>query len=340
MPTLNWTLYAKEFSQKALEEKYDTHYIDTCLNYARRINQNNLPIIYSIDHFSQLVGYKLNYILGASNAQPIFYRKFKIPKKTGGYRDISEPLPGLKDIQYWILNNIIENLPISIYSKAYAKKSSIKTNARFHRNQKIVLRLDIKNFFPSIASEKITSFFIQKGYSISISTLISKLCTINNGLPQGAPTSPYLSNAIMYTADNRIGSLAQKLGIRYTRYADDLFFSGDFNIGNIIKLVSEILTDNGFKLNEKKTRIYRKGTQQRVTGIVVNKKLQAPKKYRKKLRQEIHYIEKNGIYGHMMKLGITKQNYTEHLKGKAHFILQINPKDKDAMHALEILKNI
>ncbi|WP_290922344.1 retron St85 family RNA-directed DNA polymerase [Halodesulfovibrio sp.] len=340
MPDLNWDKYLADFTNQAKDAQMTDWGIERSIAYAHRLYSQDLPIIYSPKHLSSLLGYDLEYLLGVSNAPQVFYRSFSIPKRTKGKRRISEPLPGLKDIQYWLANNFFSCFPVSKYAKAYLKKSSIKANARFHRRQPCVMRLDIKNFFPSINTNKIFRQLLAHGYTTSVSMLIAKLCTLYNELPQGAPTSPVLSNLLMYKADNRLGAFAQYNGYRYTRYADDLFFSGRINIGNVVQFTKNVLMYEGFNLNEEKTRVYRKGQQQRVTGIVVNEKLQATRKYRRQLRQDIHYIERNGLMGHMLKKNITQNNYPEHLAGKAHFILQINPNDKDAKHALKVLEPI
>jgi RNA-directed DNA polymerase len=125
--------------------------------------------------------------------------------------------------------------------------------------------------------------------------------------------------------------------IRYTRYADDLTFSGEFDVGALISLVIKILADEGLSLNVNKTRLMLEHNRQEVTGIVVNEKMQAPREVRSKLRQDIYYIEKYGIDSHMAFTSENRANYVNHLRGIATFIAFVNPKDKHAKHAIEVL---
>ncbi len=232
---MNWESYKKNFITSATLNNYTKEEISKFLDYAENLGKKNLPIIFDTFHFSLLVGYHLSYLYSAANAPDYFYRKFKIKKNSGGLREIAEPLPSLKEIQRWILRNILYKCKFNKYVKSYIPNMSIKDNARFHRNQKMVLSIDIKNFFPSIKIKKVFYFFENLGYSNSVSGLLSNLCCLNKSLPQGSPTSPALSNLIFSKVDNRIIGFTRKEGIRYTRYSDDLTFSGEFKEGKIIK---------------------------------------------------------------------------------------------------------
>ena len=334
---MNFEQYAKDFEKKAKESGRDEAYIKTCLAYAQNLKKNNLPIIYSLDHLANLVGFKESYLRFASHKTDGYYRNFSIPKKSGGIRLINEPLPNLKSIQIWILENILYKLDTSTYAKAFIRKKSIKDNSRFHRGQPMVLTLDIENFFPSLSVVLINSFFRKMGYSKKVSYILTRLCSLSGGLPQGAPTSPALSNLLFKPLDNKIANYCIPRNIRYTRYADDMTFSGEFSCNKIIHFVRQTLSNLRLDLNEKKTRLMRAHQRQEVTGIVVNKKLQAPIDCRKELRQCIYYIEKYGIESHLEKIGEMRGNYVSHLLGKANFILFINPHDKDALKAKNIL---
>ena len=201
----------------------------------------------------------------------------------------------------------------------------------------MVLSLDIENFFGSIRESKVYFFFHKLGYSKQVAMMLTKLCTLDGSLPQGAPTSPALSNLISLRIDRRISGFALKNKIRYTRYADDLAFSGEFDTGSVIRLVSKILNDEGLNINQAKTRLMLPHNQQEVTGIVVNEKMQAPRPVRRNLRKAVHYIEKFGLDSHLDFIRNTRANYLNHLKGIANFILFVNPQDHDAKHALEVL---
>ncbi len=335
---MQWEIYKRKFTHKAKSARFDEGYIERCLNYAENLHKQGVPIIYDIEHFSHLVGYDVSYLLRASNAQARFYRHFTIPKKNNTERSISEPLPSLKEVQRWILDNILDKLALSRFAKGFVKNRNIKENARFHRKQRYVLSLDIKNFFPSIKYKQVFHLFSSIGYCESVSTLLSNLCTLDNSLPQGAPTSPAISNLVCRRVDSRLSGFALKNKIRYTRYADDITFSGDFDPGRILRFTSKVLSESKFTVNKTKTRLMEQHQRQEVTGIVVNSKMQAPRELRKKLRQQIYYIKEFGLESHLKATNNKRANYLSHLKGLAGFVLFINNKDSDAKEAIDFLE--
>lgn len=335
---MRWDSYIRQFKRVALRNNYTQEEINSWLAYARRIYDNKVPIIYEQEHLALLVGYKYEYLLKVSNAPEKFYRNFTIPKKSGGERDISEPFPSLKEIQRWILDEILAKHPVSNFAKAYVQNRSIRENARFHVNQKVLLTIDIKDFFPSLHFEKVFEVFNRLGYSKPVATMLSNLCCMGGSLPQGAPTSPMLSNILMINVDQRLSTFTKEKKIRYTRYADDMSFSGDFEPGMIIRFVSDVLKDVGLKVNENKIRVRRPGQRQEVTGVVVNEKLQAPREMRNSLRQSVYYIRKYGLASHLEKIGNSKANHIYHLLGTANFILFLNPHDEEVKRYREILR--
>ena len=160
-----WKEYQYRFIKKAYKEGYSQSEIEICLNYAKNLFDKKFPIIYSQHHLSLLVGYSEDYLYKVSNSSKKFYRVYEIPKKNGGTRTIAEPLPSLKEIQYWILENILYKCEVSKYAKAYVRGQSIKKNAKFHINQKVLLSLDIRDFFGSIKFFDIYKIFSSMGYS-------------------------------------------------------------------------------------------------------------------------------------------------------------------------------
>lgn len=332
-----WRQYAAAFNLKCKAENYTDELKDNCLKYAKRLLLEGYPVIYDKEHLSSLVGYSVQYIMSAAKSQKNYYRTFKIKKKSGSLRDISEPLPSLKEIQRWILDNILYISKASPYSKAYTPGLSLKDNARLHVGQKYVLTIDIADFFPTIHPARVYQVFRGVGYSKAVSALLTDLCCLNGALPQGAPTSPHLSNLVCKKMDESIFRFSQKLGIRFTRYADDLTFSGDFDTKYVLKCVTNILGLYGFSVNHKKTRIQRSHQRQIVTGIIVNSKMNTEREMRRKNRQSLYYINKFGIDDHMNKLNIEKYRYKEHLVGAAGFIKFINKREKDAKDMIRIL---
>lgn len=337
---MNFEQYKKDFTRDALESGFSDKNITDCLNYAEKLIANNVPVIYNTSHFSGLVGYKKSYLKRAALYTDYFYRKFKVPKKNGKKREISEPLPSLKEIQIWILQNILYKIEVSKYAKAYIPKMSIKQNLIFHKGQPKVFTVDIENFFPSIMQNEVEQIFLSLGYSKILGDLISKLCCLNGSLPQGAPTSPYLSNIYLKTADDTISKYCREKNIRYTRYADDMTFSGDFSEVELLAFIRLTMTKLDLKINDRKTKLMLPNTRQTVTGIVVNEKLQVVFQKRNKIRQALYYIKKFGLENHMNKLKIKKANYVSHLLGQITFILEINPKDKEFIEYKEYLLSL
>ncbi len=221
---------------------------------------------------------------------------------------------------------------MSKYSKAYVKGSSIKQNAKFHRNQRVVLTMDIKDYFDTIKIDEVKTFLNEIGYDYEVVEVLSTVMCLYNCLPQGSPTSPYLSNLITKKIDDELSTLATSYGIRFTRYADDITFSGDFNVGVIINKAREIIGKFGFQINDDKIRAQEQHEQQLVTGIVVNStKMQVAKKRRKDVRQQMYYIKRFGLENHLSKRKITKSNFLSHLLGVINFILFINPNDSEVL---------
>lgn len=340
MIKLKWKTYCKNFETKARKQGLSEEEIKICLEYASKLFDKKVPIIYDHNHLSFLVGIKTEYLFAASNKPEHFYRSFKIPKKSGGFRSISEPLPTLKKIQRWILDEILSHISVSKYAKAYVPGQGIKGNARFHRGQSKVLSIDLKDFFGSIKSTEVYIVFRSIGYSKAVSSMLTHLCCLNNKLPQGSPTSPALSNLVMRRFDTRIGAFAYKNSIRYTRYADDMTFSGSFDPGMIIRFLEKILSKSGFAINHKKTRVRTSAQRQEVSGIVVNEKMQVPEELRKRIRQETYYIQKYGLDGHLSYKEITTPNYLRHLIGLASHALHVNPSDSELNRDLDYLKGL
>lgn len=332
-----WRRYAATFVAEAKHKGFSQEEVDVCLRYAKSLILSDLPAIFDISHFCLLVGYSPAYVLGAANRSEKYYRYYNIPKKSGGEREIAEPLPSLKEIQYWILENILNKVPVHPAAKAFKKRSSIIDNARFHRKQDYVLTVDIENFFPSISPNRIYSVFHNIGYSIQISSVLTDLCCLKEALPQGAPTSPVLSNLVCRSLDQRLLAFAKNNSLRYSRYADDITFSGKIIGADLIYYLYRVLSEHGFKVNQKKTRLLRRHQRQQVTGIVVNEKIQVPRELRRQLRQYAYYIEKYGFDEHASWLDDNHSHYREHLLGKAGFVRSLNKYDRDANRLMQVL---
>lgn len=268
---------------------------------------------------------KLNILYAISNHPEKYYTLKYINKKNGKKRELLIPNKTLKSIQKNILKNVLYGLSVSKYVTSYQKNKTLIDNARPHVKQNIILKLDIKDFFKNIDFEKLYNALPNYLFPSSIKVLLIKLCTYEGYLPQGSPTSPYLSNLVLKNFDNYMGNYCELNGINYTRYCDDLTFSGNFNPKKLINKVRAYLEELGFNLNEEKTKIITKNKRQTVTGLIVNEKINTPSTYRKKIRQEMYYINKYGLNNHCQKINQDKEKYIANLKGRINYCLSISP---------------
>ena len=307
-------------------ENMDDNSFQKYVFYAEKLLENELPVIFDMKHFSLLIGIEYLELMKIINVSERFYNKRHIPKKSGGYRQLFIPAIRLKYIQRWILDHILVRIKISEYATGFCKDKSIVTNAKFHIGKECVLNMDMKDFFPSINDELIFRIFAYYGYTKKVSYMLATLCTFKGSLPQGAPTSPCLSNIVCLRLDKRLHNLAERYHASYSRYADDITFSGDKTIRDCQFFITKIVNDEGFEINDKKTRIAYKYQRQEVTGIIVNDgKLRVNKKYKRKIYQEIYYCTKFGILNHMKKTKCDKAFFQEYLYGKAFFINMVEP---------------
>lgn len=333
---MNWQSYQDNLKQRMIDSgDYTDHEIQCYLSYAEILNNNAMPIIFDVTHLSKLTGISTKYIYKIIYAKNnVLYQTIKINKKNGGTRNINIPLPNLSIIQNWILKNILENTNVSKFAKAYHKNTSVRDNAKFHRNQKKILKMDIKNFFDTIQHKDIFYIFFNLGYSKNVSDALVKITTLYKvGVPQGAATSPYLSNLILKVFDEEIGSICIRKNIRYSRYADDMTFSGDFDENTIIRLVTKKLKKRKLFVNTLKTKVFTNNEKQIVTGVIVNKKLQVDRTIRKNIRLEVYFLKKNPRE-HLSRISgdVNEQKkYLLSLLGKINYVLHINRKDEKMM---------
>ncbi len=242
-------------------------------------------------------------LYGLSNVVGKHYQKTRVPKKDGSFRTLLVPDEKLKFVQQRIHERLLLPMPVSRYACAYYPGRGVIRNAQLHVGQPVLLKLDIWHFFDSILYRDVkTAAFPAAIYSEPLRVLLAVLCYGVNELPQGACTSPAISNLVLYTFDEEVGAFCEVRDINYSRYCDDMSFSGDFEPKEVIHFVSERLRERGFYLNRKKTVIARSSQAQRVTGLSVNEQLNVPPSYRRKIRQEMYYIEKYGVLDHLLRL--------------------------------------
>lgn len=231
-----------------------------------------------------------------------FYHIRKIPKKnTKKMRIINAPNKELKAVQRWLLINILEKIEVEEPAVGFRKGINIKDNAERHKANKYILCMDIEDFFPSIHISWVYSVFKAIGYNSFISNVFARLCTLNEVLPQGASTSPYLSNIVLIRLDRRIMGFAGLNNITYTRYADDLVFSSNSKsyLYKTKNMVRKIISEEGLVVNEKKTRFMNTRNKRIITGLVISndkeKKVSIGRKKMNTLRSLIFhkYIKEN-----------------------------------------------
>lgn len=246
-------------------------------------------------------------------AAPVAYKSFTIPKRSGGNRTIHAPEKSLKELQRRLLYRLLVRLKCHPSATGFERRYSIVTNALPHVGKSVVIHLDLRDFFPSTSERRVREYFQKIGWNNEASKLLTNLCTWKGGLPQGAPTSPRLSNLLNHGMDARLAGLARKLNASYSRYADDMTFSFDdpaagsptpkrnprtgeameakLRTGTaIIGSVKVIVADYGYELHQKrKLTIRRRHQQQRVTGLVVNDKVNLPRRTRRLLRAVAHH---------------------------------------------------
>ena len=270
------------------------------------------------------------------------YKLFKIPKKNGGERIIIAPKPSFK-ILLRKLNNIIS----LFYStkppvNGFVKNRSIITNAETHLNKRLVLNIDLEDFFPTINKGRVYGIFKQKPFSFPphVASLLADICCVNNSLPQGAPTSPILSNFACRKLDNELTKLAKEFKCTYSRYADDITFST--NMKSFPKELIEFIRDdnneivifigdslrhiiysNGFKINHSKVRINSKNNRQSVTGLIVNDRINLPRTYIKNVKSMLFNWEINIKKG--KELGLSAKEILSNAE-KYHYSKNVNKK--------------
>ena len=314
-----------------------------------KLAQLGLPIFANIIDLAEamdLTTGQLRYLAyHRKTATTTHYRRFSIPKKTGGVRNISAPMPRLKKAQHWVLANILYKLTTHNQAHGFVPQRSIISNAEQHVGSQVVINMDLKDFFPTIAFRRVKGLFVALGYSEQIATVLGLLCTepmideveldgtkyfVARGerfLPQGAPTSPAITNLICYRLDHRFAGVAKKLGWTYSRYADDLTLScrtSSQNINRVLWQSRQIIDNEGFVIHPNKIQVMRKGSRQEVTGIVVNEKINVSRTHLRQFRAVLHRIKSQGN-ANGVQFGTAGANIAQVLQGFANFVNMVNP---------------
>ena len=284
-----------------------------------RLSRFGLPVIRDERELAEWFGVSLPRLRWFSHQQASeavsHYVRYKVPKRSGGERIILAPKRELKALQRKILRGILGLMPPSETAHGFVPGRSIVTNATPHVGQAVVLNLDLKDFFPSMTLSRVRGLFVALGYSYPVASTLALLCTEcerevrrkggrraycaigPRRLVQGAPTSPAIANLVSWRLDRRLAGLARKQGFAYTRYADDLTFSGD-GLDAALRLLSaatHIVNSEGWLINPAKTRLYRRSSRQVVTGLVVNDRVGTPRRLRRRVRAILHNADRTGL---------------------------------------------
>lgn len=300
-------------------------------NYVHRILDNNGIVIIDIHHLAALIGINEE-ILDRFIVHPeCYYRRFTIPKRKGGEREICAPYPALLMVQRWIYETLL--LPNTVFPDSvsgFIPGKSILNNASPHIGNKFILKMDIQDFFPSVSIRRVISVFKGLGYHHRLSYALAALCCYDGALPQGAPTSPILSNIIAKRLDKRIEGFAKDIGLVYTRYADDITLSGEDIKLSQIRFIEKIIKEEGFTPNPNKTQLLGPNVKKVITGVSISSgKATIPRNMKRSVRQEAFYIEKYGLRGHMKHEHIVDVLYPLRLQGKFAYWKSVEPNNMD-----------
>ncbi len=305
-------------------------------------SQIDLPFLYDTNQLAYFLHLRRRELFHCFRNTSHYYHAVELPKKSEGTRRLHVPGLVLKYAQRRILRGIVDHLPISPYATAYVKGKQLADNATPHCRHRYMLKMDITDFFGSIRFDRVYSAAFNTAYFPKlIGVMLTTLCCYDDVLPQGAPTSPALSNVVMRRFDDHIGQWCLARGITYTRYCDDMTFSADVPLYAVYKKVSAMLGEMGFTVNEKKTRFVTNAARQSVTGLTVNEQVAVSHDYKRDLRQQVHYALK---YGYADALAArqdlpfhTADEYAAHLIGRVRYVLHIEPQNAWFKSALQKL---
>ena len=322
---------------------------------AERLQRHGLEHIGDIAALAKAMGISISLLrflaFDRRTSRTTHYTRFAVRKKTGGERTISAPMPRLKRAQRWILDNLLAPIELSDCAHGFRPNRSIVTNAEPHVGARVVINMDLEDFFPTVGFPRIRGVFRKLGFSESVATVLALICSesevseveidemnyfVARGerfLPQGAPTSPAITNLICRGMDARLAANAEKLGFTYTRYADDLTFSSHdekADVGKMIRRVNYIAGQEDFRVHPNKTRVLRASKRLEVTGLTVNEKVSVSRKELRRFRATLFQIEKDGPQG---KRWGNSPDVISAIEGYANFVAMVDAEKGRAFQA-------
>jgi len=286
------------------------------------LNTLGVPIINSFEHLCEQLSITEPLLYFLTYKREYCYYERRIPKKDKTERKLNVPNLSLKVVQRWILKEILEKIFVSEQAMAFVPcKNGLKENAERHKKNLFLLEMDITNFFGSITEEQVYRLFCNIGYGSKVAGILTNLCTFDGHLPQGAVTSPYIANLVCYHMDARINGYCSRKDIIYTRYADDLAFSSNNRmlLNKVEKFIKHIVEEEGFVINDKKTRYLSNDVKKTITGITINDdSIHVDKKFKRDLRAQIYqsikskdYKDNNQILGKIAYVNSIEDNFRE-----------------------------
>lgn len=335
-------MYSEDYSSQKKEEKSTNKW--SCKSYLRSLRSGSNrfkqdALIWCV----KLLPINENDLREILDYVPGQYNTFTLRKRSGGYRYIHAPSEQLMKVQQAIHHRILTSVAIHPAAMGFRQGVSVSANARAHLGKKHVLKVDLHDFFPSIRSRRVMAAFEEIGYPHPVARVLTELCCLKRKLPQGAPTSPALSNIIALSMDKKMVALANHYGLVYTRYADDLTFSGDcVSKKSLLPMIQQIVEEEGFTLNRKKTRFLSGHKRKIITGISISsgEKLTIPKAKKREIRKNVHFILTKGLKEHQSYIGSTDPVYLKRLLGYLAYWHSVEPDNRyviDSMTALQRL---
>jgi retron-type reverse transcriptase len=273
----------------------DQRFLRFLAAYGALLAEHGVPPIFSTAHLARRLRMSRGALFRIAAQATNYYRELRMPKPAGGERVIHAPFGRLLELQRSIAQEVLGQASMHPAAHAFVRRRSIVTNVRPHEGHRVVMRIDLEDFFPSITTAAVRRAIEKLGYPYSVASALARLCTLEGRLPQGAPTSPALSNLVGLRLDRRFAALSVRLGFVYTRYADDLVLSSDDpRLPSLLPFFREVIGSEGFRVNERKTRVMRPGNAQTVTGLVANVHTALPRERRRKLRAILHRLRTRG----------------------------------------------
>lgn len=320
------------------------------------LRQHGAPVLYSLKHLALSTGVDYGFLRGVIRRNTQAYKAIRIPKNTGGFRDLLSPAPALMQVQRWILHEILSKVPRQINSFAYFAKITPKECVERHAGASWLIKTDLHNYFPSISEKSVYTVFLNMGYSDLVSFELSRICTwVRPGvqleatesaitdseipyprtplgyLPQGSPTSGALANACTRQLDNDLSTLALNAHLRYTRYSDDMTFSSRGPLdraraAEFIGQVRRLVTASGLTLHAKKTKIIPPGARKIVLGMLVTDTgVGILREQRRMVDLHIHAVAKYGPIDYAERRNFDSVlSYINHVEGWLAYLSHID----------------